>query len=37
MYHLSTQYHQWLFTVEELKELRKKANSDYVEKRVKEN
>jgi hypothetical protein len=35
MYHLSTQYKKWLFTVEQLKELRVKSNGDYAEKRVK--
>jgi hypothetical protein len=34
MYHLSTQYNKWLFTSEKLKELRTKANGDYVQKRV---
>lgn len=34
MYHLSTQYNQWLFTTERLKELRSKTNADYVQKRV---
>jgi len=34
MYHLSTQYNQWLFTVEQLKELRTKANLEYVQKQV---
>jgi hypothetical protein len=34
MYHLSTQYKKWLFTVEQLKDLRTKANADYVEKKV---
>ncbi|CAF4473791.1 unnamed protein product [Rotaria socialis] len=29
---LSTQYNQWLFTVEQLKELRTKANNDYIRK-----
>ncbi|CAF0748192.1 unnamed protein product [Rotaria sordida] len=33
MYHLSTQYNKWLFTVEELKELRTKANNDYLQKK----
>ncbi|CAF1129702.1 unnamed protein product [Adineta ricciae] len=32
MYHLSTQYTQWLFTVEQLKDLRAKANAEYVQK-----
>jgi hypothetical protein len=36
MYHLSTQYNKWLFTVEQLKELRTKTNADYVEKKVSE-
>lgn len=34
MYHLSTQYKKWLFTVEELKELRTKVNNDYVQRSV---
>lgn len=34
MYHLSTQHHEWLFTGEKLKELRTKANADYVQKQV---
>lgn len=35
MYHLSTQYHQWLFTDDQLKEIRAKTNADFVPKRVK--
>lgn len=34
MYHLSTQCHNWLFTNEELKELRTKANADFVQKQT---
>jgi len=33
MYHLSTQYNKWLFTVEQLKELRINANADYIQKK----
>jgi len=33
MYHLSTQYHQWLFTDDQLKEIRAKTNANFVSKR----
>lgn len=36
MYHLSTQYREWLFTAEQLKERRTKANADYVRDHVRE-
>ena len=34
MYHLSTQYNNWLFTVKQLKEFRTKANNDYIQRSV---
>ncbi len=34
MYHLSTQYNKWLFTVEQLKELRTKTNAEYIQRQV---
>ena len=34
MYHSSTQYNRWLFTSDELKDRRTKANNEYIERKV---